>query len=94
MQITFDPQKDLKNQAKHGVSLKTAEHLEWDKELAIVDSRHDYGEIRWIGFAPMGGRVYCVVYTERNGDKLRVISLRRANRREVQDYESRIYFAN
>lgn len=35
MVMTFDPKKDAINQAKHGVSLRAAEHLEWDKELAI-----------------------------------------------------------
>jgi len=92
--ITFDLEKDAKNQAKHGVSLIEAERLEWDKELAIEDARQDYGETRWIGFAPLNGRIYCVVYTERQGDDLRIISLRRANKREVKGYESPIHSAD
>jgi uncharacterized DUF497 family protein len=53
--------------------------------LATTDTRQDYGEDRLIGFAPIGNRVYCVVFTDR-GDERRVISLRKANRREVTRY--------
>ncbi|MDY6842178.1 MAG: BrnT family toxin, partial [Pseudomonadota bacterium] len=48
-----------------------------------------YGERRMIGFAPIGSRVYCLVYTRRD-ETVRVISLRKANRREVALYASKI----
>jgi uncharacterized DUF497 family protein len=89
MNITFDPAKDASNLAKHGVSLALAERLEWDLLLAGEDLRRAYGEVRWIGFAPIVERVYCVVFTERGGQR-RVISLRKANSREVQRYARRI----
>ncbi len=85
----FDPAKDAANRAKHGVSLAEARRLEWDWLLAIQDERHEYGEPRWIGYAPIGARVYCVVFTDRGGER-RVISLRKANRREVRSYERQI----
>lgn len=43
-----------------------AAHLEWELLLAEEDQRHEYGEMRMIGYAPIGNRVYCVVYTERD----------------------------
>jgi len=42
-----------------------------------------------IGYAPIGERVFCVVFTDR-GDQRRIISLRKANAREVKRYASQI----
>ena len=85
MNITFDAEKDAANRAKHGVSLVDAERLEWDTLSARLDRRRDYGELRVIGFAYVGLRLFCAVFTDR-GDERRVISLRKANAREVADY--------
>ena len=52
---------------------------------ARLDRRQDYGEVRVIGFAYVGLRLFCVVFTDR-GDERRVISLRKANAREVADH--------
>lgn len=89
MKITFDAAKDAANIEKHGVSLAEALDLEWDWLLAVPDDRRDYGEERWRGFAPIGQRVFCVIFTER-GEELRIISLRKANKREVSRYASQI----
>ena len=85
MLIDFDKAKDATNLAKHGVSLAEAEKLEWDALLEQPDNRADYGEVRIIGFAPIHDRLFCVVFTDRDGER-RIISLRKANTREVQDY--------
>lgn len=69
--------------ASSGATL--AADLEWGMLLATPDTRRDYGEQRLIGFAPIGERVYCVVFTDR-GDERRMISLRKANSREVTRY--------
>jgi uncharacterized DUF497 family protein len=42
-----------------------------------------------IGFAPIEDRVYCVVYVDRNHQR-RIISLRKANKREVNSYEIKV----
>jgi len=89
VQITFDPTKDAANVAKHGVSLALAVSLEWGWLLTAPDIRRDYGETRMVGYAPLGTRVYCVVFTDR-GEERRVISLRKANRKEVKRYASQI----
>ena len=89
MKFEFDPIKDAKNIAKHGVSLTLAESLEWDLLLATEDTREDYDEVRLVGFAPIGRTVYCVVFTE-NDDVYRVISLRKALPKEVRAYASQI----
>lgn len=83
--IEFGPAKDIGNIAKHGVSLRLAEKLEWQWLLSLPDERWDYREQRHIGFAPIDQRVYCVVFTDR-GKVRRIISLRKANQRETKRY--------
>ena len=85
MKIEFDPSKGSANRAKHGVSLQEAADIEWDTLLAKPDSRRDYGETRMIGYAYIGLRLYCVVYVDRS-EARRIISLRKANSREIENY--------
>ena len=85
MKITFDPSKDGANIAKHGVSLALAESIEWATLWATQDTRSHYGEIRMVGYAYVGLRLFCVVYTDRAQER-RIISLRKANNREVSKY--------
>jgi len=89
MKITFDPAKDAKNIAKRGLSLALAQTLEWDLLRAEEDTREAYGEIRMVGFAPIGRTVYCVVFAEEE-DVYRIISLRKALPKEVRDYARKI----
>jgi uncharacterized DUF497 family protein len=89
MEITFDPDKDVANVAKHGVSLSLAAELDWEWLLVKPDTRRDYGEMRMVGYAPIGSRVFCVVFTDRSEER-RMISLRKANTREVKYYASQI----
>ena len=85
MRIEFDPAKDESNQAKHGVPLSLAEELNWDAALVWVDERFEYGELRMIALAPKTETLYYVAFVERAAAR-RIISLRRANRREVKHY--------
>jgi uncharacterized DUF497 family protein len=85
MLITFDPAKDESNLAKHGVSLAESAMVEWETLYAFEDDRKEYGEIRVRGYAYIGLRLYCVVYVDRDNAR-RIISLRKANQREVQHY--------
>ena len=85
MRIEFDRAKDIANQAKHGVSLALALELDWDTALVWIDGRFEYGELRMIALAPKTEVLYYVAFVER-GEARRIISLRRANRREVKHY--------
>jgi uncharacterized protein len=85
MHIEFDPAKDLTNQDKHGISLLMAVELDWEAAVVWVDERVEYGERRMIALAPKSGILYCVAFVDR-GRARRIISLRRANRREVKHY--------
>ena len=85
MRIEFDPAKDSANQAKHGVSLALAEELDWDAALVRIDDRFENDEWRMVALAPKTGILYYVAFVDR-GEVRRIISLRRANRREVKHY--------
>lgn len=85
MRIEFDPAKDASNQAKHGLSLALAASLDWEEALVWIDERYEYGELRMIALAPETGILYYVAFVDRTETR-RIISLRRANRREVKHY--------
>jgi hypothetical protein len=85
VRIEYDAGKEVANVAKHGVSLSVAADLEWDDALVWVDDRREYGEARMIALAPKRTILYYVAFVDRGGVR-RVISARRANRREVRHY--------
>jgi len=85
MRIEFDPTKDAANQSKHGVSLGLAGELDWEAALVWVDERFENEETRMIALAPNTKILYYVAFVNR-GEVRRIISLRRANRREVKYY--------
>ena len=89
MNITFDPNKDRQNIARHGVSLALAGSLEWDWMVCREDDREDYGELRLVGHVPIGPTVYVVAFTVEE-DSYRIISLRKAEPKEVRYYASQI----
>jgi uncharacterized DUF497 family protein len=86
MKLTFDPAKDSSNFEKHGLSLAEAKLLDWADALSWIDSRKDYGEVRRVSLVPMKNRLYCVVYVDTKVSR-RIISLRKANNREIDRYE-------
>jgi hypothetical protein len=85
MAITFDPAKNARNIAERGLSFERVADLDWDTAVITEDTRRDYGEPRLRVMARLDGRLCAAVMTPR-GEDLRVISLRRANRREVRRY--------
>ena len=85
MEITFDPAKDAINSEKHDVSLANAAGFEWDEAVTWPDQRRDYGEHREVGVGYIGYRLFTVVFVDR-GEERRIISLRKANKREENIY--------
>jgi uncharacterized DUF497 family protein len=84
-----DPKKERRNLSERGLSLDLAEQLDWATALIWEDKRNDYGERRYCVLGFIEDRMHSVVFTPRNG-KPRVISLRKANKREVNRYEKAI----
>jgi uncharacterized DUF497 family protein len=85
--LEFDNAKNQANIAKHGVDMAEVANFEFDTTLMRPDTRRRYGEHRYIAVGLIRGRVYVLVFTMR-GAAVRVISLRKANRREIETYHA------
>ena len=85
--ISFDPAKNERNIASRGISFEVAEQFEWDTALIVEDLRKEYGERRFRALGLIAGRLHAMVFAPRGGT-VHVISLRKANRREMRRYEA------
>ena len=90
MQFEWDPEKDLANQAKHGLSFQEASELfssvsDW---LEIYDDVHSLEEDRFIAVGPIRLGVIVVIYTERTDDVIRILSARKATAKERDLFEA------
>ncbi len=86
MGITYDPEKCARNVRERALSFEEVEDFEWNSAYVLEDARKDYGERRFQALGEIGGRVYMLVFTPR-GRGVHVISVRKANRREIKRYE-------
>jgi uncharacterized DUF497 family protein len=86
----WDEIKNRSNIRKHGFDFADAEEMFRNNLLARPDTRQDYGERRWIGIGAIRGRAVVVVFVERGSQIIRIISLRKASRRELKEYEKAI----
>ena len=59
--------------------------MNWEAALVWIDKRFNYDALRMIALAPQTEILYYVAFVDR-GEARRIISLRRANRREVKYY--------
>ena len=66
MEITFDPAKDASNIERRGLSLALAGDIDWGFAYEWQDERKDYGEVRMVALAPIGDRLFCAAYVDRN----------------------------
>jgi len=87
MIIDFDPNKSAHNEADRGLPFTAVQRFDWEGAVFQEDTRFDYPEQRFIGLGKIGQRVHVVCFTPIEGG-VRVISLRKANRREVNRYEN------
>ena len=79
----WDEGKRRANLAKHGVDFGRMGAFDWD--TAMVGPEQDHDEARWTATGFIGPVPHVVVFTER-GDAVRIISLRKATRREALRY--------
>ena len=87
MKISYDPKKNARNIAERGLSFDVTQAFEWEFAIIWQDTRRDYGEERFIALGRIGQRVHSLVFTHRS-ETVHIISLRKANRREVRRYEA------
>ena len=81
--------KTEKNLSKHGLSFEDAEFVFSGPCVTFEDKRYDYGEDRFITLGVLEGRVAVIAHTPRRG-RTRIISMRKANRREQKTYQERL----
>ena len=85
MEFEWDDAKNRANRAKHGVAFEAVAGFDFDGARVVEDSRSDYRESRRVAFGEIAGRLYVLVYTWRD-TTMRIISLRKANKREQRYY--------
>jgi hypothetical protein len=86
-EIDYDEEKSERNLKMRGISFPYAARIFEGDIVAWPDRRYHYGEERYIAMGLVDGRVIVVVYTWR-GHARRIISARKANRRERNVYYS------
>ena len=85
MNFEWDSVKNQRNIAKHGIDFADAVRIFEHPTLTVVDNRRNYGEKRIVAMGTVEDVILYVVYTVRDS-VLRIISARRANRRERKKY--------
>ena len=85
MDFEWDNQKNTTNIAKHGIDFEFAKEIFSDIWISKPDNLKDYGESRFIAIGCLEEFVILAVYTLR-GQKIRLISVRLANKEERRIY--------
>jgi uncharacterized DUF497 family protein len=86
MEFEFDDKKSTGNKMKHGIDFKQAQKLWDDSDLIEIPVRTS-DEPRFLVIGRIAGKYWSGIITYR-GDKIRIISVRRARKEEVNIYES------
>ncbi len=86
MKFEWDESKRRINYKKHGLDFSDA-HLVFNDDAFIIEDPHDdYDEIRYILQGMLEQHIIIIAFTVRNDDIIRIISMRKANKRERKSY--------
>jgi uncharacterized DUF497 family protein len=86
MGFQFDPAKSAANKAKHGIDFMEAQAL-WSDPMLIEAPARTEDEPRFLAVGRIDGRHWSAIFTRR-GEAIRLISVRRSRREEIDGYES------
>ena len=86
MSFEWDKKKSAANRKKHGIAFDVVPSCFDGPMLVAEDTREDYGEPRYIGIGFIGNAVVVIVFTER-GDKIRIVSARKALKHEREKFK-------
>jgi uncharacterized DUF497 family protein len=89
MHFTWDETKNKQNIRKHGIDFKDVGDMFRHPILIQIDQREDYGEDRLFAIGWIRTLMGVVVYVEKERDDIRIISARKATKKEVRYYEQR-----
>lgn len=87
MKIEFDPKKSQKNVKERGLPFEWVEEFDWETAITSQDERHPYPEPRFIAMGYLSERLHVICFTPIDSKTVRIISFRKANKREVTKYE-------
>jgi len=86
MDYTWDPKKNRRNIAHHGIAFEDAARIFEGPTLERVDDRFDYDEVRVYAVGAVNGTEITVIYTDVSQAERRIISAWRAERHEREVY--------
>jgi uncharacterized DUF497 family protein len=86
MEFEFDPKKSESNKQKHGIDFYEAQELWDDPDFSEIPVKGS-DELRFLVIGKISGKHWSGVITYRP-EKIRIISLRRSRKEEVEIYES------
>jgi uncharacterized DUF497 family protein len=89
IKFEWDSNKNDRNFKKRGLDFEDAVIVFSGPTIHMEDQRENYGESRWIVYGLLMEVVVVIVYTVR-GDRIRIISMRRATKKEQRQYEQSI----
>jgi len=92
MNFDWDENKNVINIQKHGLDFNDAIDIFNHVMLSKEDTSQKYGEARWISIGWIKILVGVVIYTEQVGDTIRIISARKATKKEVRKYENSLEY--
>jgi uncharacterized DUF497 family protein len=88
VRFEWDEKKNRVNVRKHGLDFSDAEAVFERPVIANIDHRYD--EERWVGYGRLQGIVVALAFTQPDSETVRIISMRKATRKERQRYEKEI----
>jgi hypothetical protein len=91
MRVEWDEEKRLANLEKHGLDFADAKLVFSGPTYEVADDREDYGEPRMFALGILKGQVVAMVYTPREIDLYRIISLRLATKKEVRFFYGTVF---
>ena len=92
MKFKWDENKRLKNVRKHGLDLADAPEIFTKPMVIRLDTREEYDEDRFVSIGVLKNQVVIVVYSEPDANTIRIISLRKAVKREQKLYYKSISY--
>ncbi len=93
MEFEWDEDKRRINLRKHGLDFEDAHRVFTDDAFVIEDDREEYGEDRYLLFGLLYERIVVIAFTARD-DVIRIISMRKASKREQRSYVQKRFGAN
>jgi uncharacterized DUF497 family protein len=89
METTYDHTKSRRNVIERNLSFDDVTEFDFEAARFSLDERRDYGEVRIRAIGFLRCRLHTLVFTETEKG-IRVISFRKANKRELKEYEKQI----